>query len=269
MSKIGKFLKAIGAIVSKPSRLNLVLDDNEVWKKNADQKIIEQNGLLQVDLLELFPGFNESVKPYSFLDGTSLITDLALLRSLARKFNKCEYLEIGTWRGESVANVAEVAAHCVTINLPDEELLRMGKSKEYISLHRFYSKDLKNVSHIQHNSLTFDYSTLNKKFDLIFVDGDHHFENVKKDTQNIFGLLKNEHSIIVWHDYAFSPEKIRWEVLSGILAGVPKPEHRYLYHVANTLCCIYSKQTLKTRLFKVDQQPNKKFELTITSNSSK
>ena len=269
MSKIGKLIRALGLIAAKPSRLNLVLEDNEAWKKKVDPKIVSQNGLLQVDLLELFPNFNESVKPYSFLDGTSLITDLALLRSLARKFEKCEYLEIGTWRGESVANVAEVAHHCVTINLPDEELMKIGKSKEYVALHRYYSKDLKNVLHIQHDSLTFDYASLNKKFDLIFVDGDHHFENVKKDTENIFGLLKDERSIIVWHDYAFSPEKIRWEVLAGILNGIPETGHKHLYHVANTLCCIYSKQSIKTHPFRADQQPNKKFELTISSIPSK
>ena len=100
-------------------------------------------------------------------------------------------------------------------------MLRMGLAKEYVGLHRFFSKNFKNVEHIQQNSSTFDFKTLNKKFDLIFVDGDHHYEQVKQDTENVFNLLRNENSIIVWHDYLYDSGEIRFEVLAGILAGCP------------------------------------------------
>jgi predicted O-methyltransferase YrrM len=242
MSKIGKLFKAFGLIARQPSLLNHVLDDNEQWKKKVKEKYGIDAGLPVVALDTFLK--EAKVNPYSFLDGTSLVTDLALLRALASRFTGCSYFEIGTWRGESVANVAEVAEECYTLNLPAHEMEQMGLDKKYIALHGFYSQNLHNVKHLHHNSLTFDFRSLGKKFDLIFVDGDHHYESVRKDTAGVFSLLKDEHSIIVWHDYASHPESVRWEVLCGILNGIPASEHKNLYQVSNTLCCIYSKKPL-------------------------
>src|SRR5690606_41176729 len=56
------------------------------------------------------------------------------------------------------------------------------------------------------------------------------------DTENVFKHLIHENSIIVWHDYAYNPEKVRFEVMQGILDGIPKKFHSNIYHVANTMC---------------------------------
>lgn len=37
-------------------------------------------------------------------------------------------------------------------------------------------------------------------FDLVFIDGCHHYEYVKKDTQNAIKYLKSG-GMIIWHDY--------------------------------------------------------------------
>lgn len=267
MSKLGKFFSALTAIVKKPSRLNLVLEDNERWKEIVIRKYGFEEGLPRVNITDLLPGFSESVSPYSFLDGGSLITDLALLKGLARKCKDCIYLEIGTWRGESVANVASVAKECFTISLPDETLRAMGHTEGYISLHRFFSKDLPNVKHIQHDSRSFNYNSLEKKFDLVFVDGDHHHASVKKDSEAVLPFLNNESSFIVWHDYAFSPERVRWEVLAGILDGLPASEHRFLYQVSNTLCCIYTKMPLPSQMLTPDSQPSHFFDIRVEAKT--
>src|ERR1035437_8860708 len=123
-------------------------------------------------------------------------------------------------------------------------MLRMGLDRNYVGLHRFFSKDLKNVKHIQADSQTFDYSSLNQKFDLIFIDGDHHSESVKNDTANAFKLLKVDDSIIVWHDYGNTPNDIRWDVLHGILDGTPSEKLGNLYHVSNALCAIYTSRKI-------------------------
>ena len=70
-----------------------------------------------------------------------------------------------------------------------------------------------------------DFEALNKKFDLIFIDGDHHYEMVRNDTAKVFQSLFHSGSTVVWHDYAFNPEKIRFEVLAGILDGCPTEFH--------------------------------------------
>ena len=65
----------------------------------------------------------------------------------------------------------------------------------------------------------FDFSAYKGKMDFVFIDGDHHYESVLKDSATAFELLKDDHSIIAWHDYTNGPETIRWEVFHGILTG--------------------------------------------------
>jgi len=233
------------------------------WKDHVMKRYGYEHGLPTTDLLDLFPNFAETVEPYSFLEGTSLPIDLALLKALARNYEHCRYLEIGTWRGESVANVASIADQCVSINLSGDEMRQRGLSKEFIDVHRFFSKNFKNISHIGHDSHSFDFSVFKKKFDLIFIDGDHTYKSIKIDTQNAFKLLRNIDSVIVWHDYGFSPERVRWSVLAGILDGCPKEKRKNLFHISNTLCAIYINRNFKTTFTAFPQMPNKSFKVKL------
>jgi predicted O-methyltransferase YrrM len=268
MNKLRKLFNALSLIAKQPSLLNRVLDDEDVNQKVVSEEFNFPNGLPAVDICELLPAFNETVEPFCYLDGGSMPIDLALLKGLSKKFPSCEYFEIGTWRGESAANVASVAFHVTTLNLPDKEMLSMGMHKKYVQLHRFYSKDLKNVSHIQANSLRYDFSSMYKKFDLIFIDGDHHYESVKSDTANAFKLLKNENSIIVWHDYGNNPNHIRWDVLRGILAGTPADKRKDLYRVSNTLCAIYTSSNVNHYIQDQIETPDKHFRITIEARKN-
>ncbi|MBA3704978.1 MAG: class I SAM-dependent methyltransferase [Bacteroidetes bacterium] len=263
MNKLKKLLKALTLIAVKPSLLNKVLDDANVNKTEVIKKYNLPQGLKTIDINHLLPAFIETVEPFSSIDGGSTPMDIALLKGLARIKPNCMYFEIGTWRGESVANVASVAKDCITLNLPDEEMLQMGLDKDYVEAHRFFSTGLKNVEHIQANSQTFNFSSLNKKFDLIFIDGDHHYESVKKDTSNAFKLLKDNDSIIVWHDYGNNPTDIRWDVLLGILDGTPADKIKNLHRVSNTLCAIYTTKPLQSAYIQPFSPPKNYYSLTV------
>lgn len=263
MNKIKKFIKAIVLILKKPALLNKVLDDDDINKEEVIEKYNLPHGLKSVHISDLLPDFHETIEPFCYLDGGSTPIDLGLLKGLAKRKTDCTYFEIGTWRGESAANVASVAKQVVTLNLPDKEMLKMGLDKKYIDLHRFFSNDLQNVKHIQANSQTFDYTSLNQKFDLIFIDGDHHYESVKNDTINAFKILKDKNSIIVWHDYGNNPSDIRWDVLRGILDGAPKEKRGNLYRVSNTLCAIYINSPVNAQYIESFSVPDKFFSISL------
>jgi len=265
MNKLSKLFKAIRLILKQPSLLNKVIDDADVNKKDVIVRYNLPKGLKTISITDLIPDINITVEPFSALDGGSTPIDLAVLKGLAKQFHNCNYFEIGTWRGESVANVASVAKECITLNLPDEELLRLDLDKNYVASHRFFSKKLNNVTHLQANSQSFDYSKYYKKFHLIFIDGDHHYESVKTDTANAFKLLKDENSIIVWHDYGNTPNDIRWDVLRGILDGTPEDKRQYLYRVSNTLCAIYTTKALESTYPLAYAFPDKIFSINISS----
>ena len=263
MNKFRKIIKALGLIIRKPYLLNHIIEDEGLWQQYIKKKYDLPNGLPWIPITDLFPDFNETVVPYAYLDGATLPIDIAFLKALAGKYQVKHYFEIGTWRGESVANVAAVVPDCVTLNLSNAEIIKSGMSEDYKKMHRFFSSELINVKHIEGNSQNYDFSEYLQQFDLVFVDGDHHYNNVVKDTKTAFQLIKDEHKIIVWHDYAFEPETIRWSVMAGILDACPPEKRKNIYHVSNTLCAIYINENITSSWLKINAQPSHYFEIGI------
>lgn len=264
MSKIGKALRALALISKNPYLLNAILNHEDVKKALVEKKFHLSNGLPVVNLETLFPNFEQLVTPYSYLSGMTLPIDLALLKALAEKIKAEKYFEIGTWRGESVANVASVVPQCFSMNLSREEILSLGYPQEYADLHCFFSEKLHNVTQLWGNSNHFDFSPYFGQYDLIFVDGDHHAEAVCRDTRTAFKLRRNEQSIIVWHDYALDTETIRWSVLSGILEGCPEECRKNLYHVSNTLCAVYLPFEVASHPLIPFEKPQRFFDIHIS-----
>lgn len=265
MAEIRTVLRIFNALARDPKCLAKVLDKEAEKKDSVIKRYGLKYGLPTIDILDLFTSFEESLQPYSYLEGTSQTIDIALLKALARRYDHCRYLEIGSWRGESVANVASIADECISISFSDEEMRQLGFSNKFIQNNYFFSKDLKNVTHIRHNSRTFDFSPFLGSIDLVFVDGDHSYEGVKIDTHNAFRLLRDHSSVIVWHDYGFSSETVRWTLLAGILDGCPEEKRNNLYHVSNTVCAMYMKGKFKTTFEAFPQIPNKKFAVMISA----
>jgi len=237
--KISKLFRGIFELIKKPSLINHVINEDERWKKYVVRKYGLVSGLQSISLNRIINQDNYNLDVYSFLGGGSMVTDLILLKYLAQKASNGHYLEIGSWRGESLANVAPYIKEAVSMNLSSDEMKKLGLSDDYINQHFILCKHLSNIKYIRANSLTFDWKKLDQKFDVIFVDGDHHYEAVKSDTRNVFSKLRDKESVVVWHDYGNSPENVRWEVLAAILDGTSKENQGKLYHVQNTMCAIY------------------------------
>ena len=257
MSRLTLALRALGAQARTPSLLNHVLAaDTGAWQRRALAHAarwgVAPAGLPVVPLRHFLPpGGADTVAPFAFQDGGSLPTDLALLRGLARQRPGCRYFEIGTWRGESAANVAAEAAHVHTLNLSAAEMRALHLPEAYIGLHGFFSKSLPNVTHLHGHSASFDLAALAAEagpFNLIFIDGDHHYEAVRQDTARVFAHLVGPTTVVVWHDASRQPGQPRWEVLAGLLAGLPSGLPGQLAQVGNTLCAVYSPQVLPTQV---------------------
>ncbi|HLK96613.1 MAG TPA: hypothetical protein VK364_02490, partial [Hymenobacter sp.] len=140
MSRLSKTLRGLASLVRNPWLLNHVLASDEAsWQQRAmahSNRNLTAQGLPAVPLTHfLGPATDHTVRPFAFREGGSLPTDLLLLRALARQVPSCRYFEIGTWRGESAANVAEVAASVHTLNLSAPEMRTLGLSERYIELH--------------------------------------------------------------------------------------------------------------------------------------
>jgi len=263
MSRFSKTIKALRAVVRNPWLLNKVLEEDKVWRDYVRDKYAMTGGFPVVRPELIFGDFSETVSPFAYLDGGSKPTDLALLKRLARSLPDCSYFEIGTWRGESVANVSQVAKDCFTFNLSQEEMARLGWDPGYIEQHGMFSRGLPNVRHIEGNTKSFDFKSLKRKFDLIFIDGDHHYEMVKNDTGKVFENLVHDRTIVVWHDYAKNQERVRYEVMAGILDGVPEKFHGNIRHIAHTICAVYFPEPVEGVSRDILQRPTGFFNIRL------
>ena len=263
-NRIKKTLKGLFAIAKNPWLLNLVLSDNSVWGEYIQKKYAIKEGLKVVDITVLFPDFKEILNTFAFLDGGSSALDLSIIKGLCKMTPNCTFFEIGTWRGESVANVADVCSQCYTLNLKPGNF----SDKMEGTLVGFFSKNLKNVTQLFGDSTTFDYAGLGRKFDVIFIDGDHRYEFVQADTANVFNHLVHENSIVIWHDYATDVIYPRNEVFAGILDGVPTHLHKNLYDVSNSICAIYINKELPTMELEESRIPSKKFIVSLQAVKS-
>jgi len=239
---------------------------DEMYRKSSIKQY-NISHLPTIDLLDLFPQYEETLSIYTYLEGTSLPTDLLLLKKLARSIPDCNYLEIGSWRGESIKTVSEVAEHCTSVTLSSEEMKIKHTNKDFSDIHGMFSRDVKNLTEILHNSHTYDFTRLEKKFDLIFIDGDHSYEGVLNDTRKTFDLRKNSSSIIVWHDYGITTERVSHTTLKAILDGIPAEFHKNLYHISNTMCAVYMENNkLPTYETRFPTTPNKIFSVELKAS---
>jgi hypothetical protein len=242
-----------------------VLDYERRWQRYVRRRYGLATGLPVLGLEELVPDLDQKVSPYTFMPGTASPLEMAVLRGLAGRFEPCHYLEIGTFRGESVANVAQVADRCVTVCLPEATMADLGLSAEEIAVHGMFSRGLANVEHVAHDSRTLDFATLGGPFDLVFVDGDHAPETVRSDTVHVLAELRDERSVVLWHDYGFSPEEVRWSVLAGILDGCPADVRPCLYHLAHTTAAVYVRGEFERVWERVPERPTTGFTVAVRS----
>jgi hypothetical protein len=264
MTKKQLIFNILRNLVINPKNIRRVADETDFYSRYLDKKF-NIKALPSLDLRVLFPDFDVEIENYSFLEGSSLTIDIAFLRKLASRFENCHYFELGCWRGESLYNVAAVSESCTALSLSKDEMKKMGFPPDIIAQNHFYTKDLNNIKFIHHNSLTFDFNQIEDRFDLLFIDGDHHYESIVSDTKNVLNLRKNDQSIIVWHDYGFNPEMVRPEVLAGILDGLPQHLHKNLVHISNTKCAALIMQDFgDLPLHRYPTNPDKTFDVRIS-----
>lgn len=80
-----------------------------------------------------------------------------------------------------------------------EDVFYKYSNKNNFSRYFFYPKS--NVVHSVEDSKDFNYEKLGLIPDLVIIDGDHSYQGVLNDTQNIFNLVGYEDYVVIWHDY--------------------------------------------------------------------
>ena len=239
LASVRGILRGASRALRDPRRLStLALESPDARAKSFEREARRLLGEIPrcVPFDAVFDPDGDVLPAFTFLDDTSTVLDLLLLRALVRRYAARTLLEVGTFRGESALAVASAGVDVVTLSLPDDDLLQQGAPRSWVDAHRTLSTGVPRIRHVFGDSATFDIGPYREWADILFIDGDHSRMAVESDTRRFWATRSQRAGAVVWHDAFSSPLVPRWEVLAGIAAGTPAAYRSQLVQISNTLC---------------------------------
>ena len=128
-----------------------------------------------------------------------------VLSAIAQVAQPSVVFEFGTYTGSTTVMLAKACGggtELHTLDLPDDLLISAGIHPDTVGHVIRESAEVDKHRIVQHreNSRKFDYSFLEGKVDLVFVDGSHEYDDVISDSQNAMRML-SPGGVVVWDDY--------------------------------------------------------------------
>jgi hypothetical protein len=168
-------------------------------------------------LKNLFPGIQDHAvavfMQHLYTDKGSLpLRELTILGAISKSISPRRVFEIGTYRGLSTLALAMNTppdTEIFTLDLAKESRsvttypMDMGGIESYsFSVGEYYrgSEYERKIRQLYGDSAIFDFTPFSGSIDLVFIDGNHLYENVRADTLNAVRMLRSN-GVIVWDDY--------------------------------------------------------------------
>jgi hypothetical protein len=181
-------------------------------------------------------------------DGNVNLAELAVLAQAAAAIPAGTIVvEIGTFDGRTTLNLAvnAGAAHVYTLDLPPEERAAFALApgeRQYVDKPqpgaRFRDADpprreaAGRITQLLGDSATFDWAPHAGRAGLVFVDGSHAYDYVRKDSETAMRLVAKGGTVL-WHDYG------RWEGVSRALDELEGQRRLGLRQIAGTSLVIW------------------------------
>jgi predicted O-methyltransferase YrrM len=210
MSLVSRFFRVLSKPHLIPSKL---LSKIELYNINSSydesRYISEQVKLfkeMDLDYLASIDILNDLYKNDSRVRIGKASCHHNLFVALSKKYNFSNILEIGTHKGTCTILLSKIFpnAKITTIDLPDHYKVVHGKGADFIKQRNDLLASCPNIEFKQENSL--DLISNDKKYDLIFVDGDHVSPVATADIVNSVRMI-NEGGFIVCDDVYISEAK--------------------------------------------------------------
>jgi predicted O-methyltransferase YrrM len=143
--------------------------------------------------------------------------------------NEMSMIEIGSYAGESTKIFSENFKSVVSIDPfindydPNDITCKFMELEKVYDVFKEVIHNHKNIRHIRMTSDDAINELVNEKFDFIYIDGLHTYEQIKKDITNYLPLLKNG-CLIGGHDY-----HLNWYgVVKGINEILGEPDMTFV-----------------------------------------
>lgn len=199
------FLRTIGDLI-------IEYDSTKAFFQASECKV----PIKSIEFAELFSGIER--KPIQIMrrikrdEGELMLEELVVLCAICKHTKPRMVFEFGTFKGDSALNLAlNSPDNCeiFTLDLPPSSRKRTRYSIEIGPIRdiqftvgeKYHGSTIeRKIKQLYGDSATFNYSQFYNCIDLVFVDGNHQYDNVKADSENAFRMLSDK-GIILWHDY--------------------------------------------------------------------
>lgn len=184
-------------------------------------------------------------------DGNVRMSELAILALAVASYAPpgCEIIEIGTFDGRTTLNLAINAprdATVATLDLPADQAPALeieASERQYIdkpapgarlrSCDARWREHANRVVQLRGDSATFDWSRHENRAGLVFVDGSHAYDYVKKDSETAMRLVRPD-GMVFWHDYG------AWAGVTRALDELENSRHLGLVNIRGTSLVFWS-----------------------------
>ena len=128
-------------------------------------------------------------------------SEITVLSMLAKGMNAKNIFEIGTFEGNTSANIAYNVNDDAAIYTLDFSLYRLCANAD--AAVKYVESDARArsiVKILEGDSLEFDFSPFYNRMDIVYIDGGKTYKCVLSDSENAYRCVKNG-GLIIWHDF--------------------------------------------------------------------
>ena len=163
--------------------------------------------MIALSLQQFFGIFGEQT--HQAVDGTYADRyDRQIICALSRAFRPRRFLEIGVNEGrtaELVLRVSPWICHYLGVDVLPNHIPTLDQQKSEVpqadQCARFVRDDRFELLQIAGGTANLHASDLGSPCDFVYVDADHSYEGVHRDTDLARDILPAAGGVIVWHDY--------------------------------------------------------------------
>lgn len=223
---IRKIYKNFPTVIKNPRRISLLLK-NRLFPIGIilnNPEIYQAIGSLTFGVIarqpvtDVFPGIQKItvtiLRAFDRSFETSLDShEILVLSAIVKYVEAKNILEIGTSNGNTALNLAANSppdALITTVDLPHNwdghleftvpDLMINVTERNEVGLQYKNTNYSAKIKQILVDSAMINWKAMAVPFDLVFIDGCHYYEYVKRDTENAMRYLKSG-GLIIWHDY--------------------------------------------------------------------
>lgn len=226
--------------------------NRDFFQRTYNQMLLYFSNIPSVDISDIFPKLKESsldlvFSKFSRKDGNVSYGEIQALCVLTTYLKAMNIFEIGTYNGWTTLHMAlntPEDAKITTLDLKNEDVANVRLSLEKKDLKYINKPTVGNnyrnttveykINQVYGDSATFDFSTFYNSIDLVFIDGSHHYQYAKCDSENAFKMIRNG-GVIVWHDF------LVWPGVTKYLLELSKT-HK-IYYIKDTSLVLYRRES--------------------------